>query len=79
MLADSNSPGTFKFGSLTNFLTDQPNSFTAALPQATTERGFGQTIFGVYLQDDIRWRPNLTFNVGLRSKCPRYPPKCRAS
>lgn len=73
MLADSNSPGTFKFGSLTNFLTDQPNSFTAALPQATTERGFRQTIFGVYLQDDIRWRPNLTFNVGLRYEMSTVP------
>lgn len=65
--------GLFKFGSLTNFLTDQPKSFVAALPGHLSPRGLRQTILGGYIQDDVRWRPNLTVNMGLRYEMSTVP------
>jgi len=58
--------GSFRFGSLTSFLTNVPSSFTATLPQTVGPRHYSQYIFGGYIQDDIRWKPTLTFNLGMR-------------
>jgi hypothetical protein len=58
--------GTFIFASLPDFLTNTPESVKSDLPQFVTERGLRQTIVGVYVQDNVRWRPNLTLNLGLR-------------
>ena len=64
--------GQYKFGSLSNFLQDLPSSF-----RGNTTRGrlqyLRQDLFGGYLQDDIRWKPNLTFNVGLRYEMSTVP------
>jgi len=65
--------GTFHFGSLSDFLTGTPQRFTAALPGLQTERGIRQTIFALYLQDDWRWRPNLTLNLGVRYEMATVP------
>lgn len=65
--------GQYTFGSLEQFLTNQPTNFTAALPSAVTPRGFRQTIFGIYLQDDFRWRPSLTVNAGVRYEISSVP------
>jgi hypothetical protein len=60
------SGGEFKFGSLTNFLTNAPKSFQAGIPGAITPRNLRQELFGAYFQDDIRLRPNFTLNLGVR-------------
>jgi hypothetical protein len=58
--------GSFKFSSLSDFLTNNPHSFSSDNPAKESPRGIRQTIFGAYFQDDVRLRPNLTFNWGLR-------------
>jgi hypothetical protein len=65
--------GAYQFGSLQAFLTNQPKTFSAAIPSNVAPLGLRQTIFGAYLQDDIRWRPNLTVNVGLRYEMSTEP------
>jgi hypothetical protein len=58
--------GTFSFASLNAFLQNQATQFTGTLPQFATPRYYRQTIVGSYIQDDFRWKPNLTLNLGLR-------------
>jgi hypothetical protein len=70
-IADPN--GAFSFGSLSDFLTAMPQVFTAAFPNLLSERGLRQTIVGLYAQDDWRWRPNLTLNLGLRYEMATVP------
>ena len=65
--------GGFAFGSIQKFLTNIPTSFTSAIPSAVTSRNFRQTIVGGYFQDDIRWRPNLTVNLGVRYEMATVP------
>lgn len=62
--------GAFQFGSLTAFLLNQPGQFRV---HSDALRHFRETIFGAYIQDDIRWRPNLTINLGLRYEMSRVP------
>jgi hypothetical protein len=61
-----NPGGTWRFGSLANFLTNKPNSFETGLPDALSPRGTRQTLYAGYIQDDWRVRPRLTMNIGLR-------------
>jgi hypothetical protein len=64
--------GAFQFGTLTAFLTNKPKNFNVTLPPIVG-RYYRQTIFGAYAQDDIRLRPNLTINLGLRYEMSRIP------
>ena len=65
--------GTFTFASLADFLTNHPQVFAADIPNTASPRGLRQTLFGLYLQDDWRWRPNLTLNLGLRYEMTTVP------
>jgi len=65
--------GGFAFGSLLKFLTNTPARIHAAFPGFISPRGTRQSIFGVYLQDDWRWRRNLTLNLGLRYEMSTVP------
>ena len=60
--------GTYRFGSLLDLLAGRPNLVQFALSSATStgERGWRNILFGWFVQDDIRVRPNLTLNLGFR-------------
>jgi hypothetical protein len=59
--------GEFPFGSLQNFLENRPDVLFGPVPSAPfVHFGFRSSVFGAYLQDDIRLRPNFTINLGVR-------------
>jgi hypothetical protein len=61
---ETNDRGNYFFASLSNFLAAQPEAYTQAF--GPTELGFRERLFSTFLQDDIRVRPTLTVNLGLR-------------
>lgn len=73
ILAISNPGGEFAFSLLSDFLSNHPFSLSAAIPGTISERGLRQTIVGTYIQDDWRWRPNVTVNLGLRYEMATVP------
>jgi hypothetical protein len=73
ILATTDPNGNYSFNSLSDFLTNHPFFLSATIPSTISERGFRQTIVGVYLQDDWRWHPNFTLNLGLRYEMATVP------
>ena len=59
--------------SLEAFLTNAPHQLNALAPGGSFEVGLRQSLFAGYVQDDWRFRPNLTFNIGLRYEMTTRP------
>src|SRR5262249_8645372 len=66
ILADSftSDTGTFQFGSLAAFQGGLGNNFVITLGDRPSD--IRQTAFGLFVQDSLRARSNLTFELGLR-------------
>jgi hypothetical protein len=73
VIADTDPNGIWRFGDLASFLTNNPNKFQGGIADTLSPRNLRQTLFGVYLQDDWRWKPNLTLNLGLRYETSTVP------
>lgn len=56
--------GSFTFTSIANFLADKVNSVTDQLGAGNDK--ILQPSYDVFVQDSFKWKPNFTFNVGLR-------------
>ena len=69
----SNINGAFRFDSLAQFLTNQPTSFSGTASILPPDIGMRQTLFGAYVQDDIRLQKTLTLNAGLRYEMVTVP------
>jgi hypothetical protein len=66
--------GLLTFTSLANFLQGVASQFDFALPGGVDpDRGYRQTVAAGFAQDDIRLRPNLTLNLGMRYEMATVP------
>jgi outer membrane receptor protein involved in Fe transport len=66
--------GIETFTTLENFLKGAPQQINFAVPgRVDPDRGFRQSFYAFFLQDDYRWKPNVTLNLGLRYEFATVP------
>jgi hypothetical protein len=65
-ISASNINGLFRFDSLTQFLTNKPSLFSGTGTPLPLDIGMRETLFGAYVEDDVRMRKTLTLNAGVR-------------
>ena len=70
-LTDPN--GIWFFNDLQKFLTNNPKKFQGGVASSLTPRNLRQSLIGGYIQDDWRWKSNLTLNLGLRYEMTTVP------
>src|SRR6202051_917142 len=70
-LSDPN--GIFHFNDLASFYANKPSHFKGGIASTLSPRNLRQTLFGGYVQDDWRFKPNLTLNLGLRYEMVTVP------
>src|SRR5258707_1139374 len=68
-----NPNGNFTFPDLQSFLTNKPSAFSSPLGNGLSPRDLRQSVIGAYVQDDWRFRRNLTLNLGLRYEISTVP------
>ncbi|HEY2547669.1 MAG TPA: TonB-dependent receptor, partial [Candidatus Acidoferrum sp.] len=56
--------GSFSFTTLANFLADSASNFTVLLGAGNDK--ILEPSYGGFAQDSFKWKPNFTFNIGLR-------------
>ena len=65
--------GIHTFTDIRTFLLGTPQRFLGIAPGGQLDRYWRFTLFGMYLQDDFRVTPRLTFNAGLRYEFSTMP------
>jgi outer membrane receptor protein involved in Fe transport len=67
---ESNVGGTFYFSSLADYAEQRPYAFIQQRGNGHIE--FVEKVVGVFIQDEIRMRPNLSLSIGLRYSWQNY-------
>ena len=65
--------GIFTFADLKSFLENRPLRFLGMTPASTFDRYWRSTLAGLYFQDEMRLRRNLTLTLGLRHEFATVP------
>ncbi len=63
---NTNLRGVYTFNTFNDLLAARPSVFNAVQVGQDAYRGFRQTLFGAYVQDDFSVNTRLTLNLGLR-------------